>query len=55
MKRHILLACATLCGTASAQSSVTIYGIADAMLTRGNGSLSHKTALASGGPGTGNF
>lgn len=36
MKRHILLACATLCGTASAQSSVTIYGIADAMLTNGS-------------------
>ena len=32
MKRHILLACATLCGAASAQSSVTIYGIADVML-----------------------
>ena len=49
MKLHILLACATLCGAASAQSSVTIYGIADVMLTRGNGSLSDKTALASGG------
>ena len=48
MKRHILLACPTLCGAASAQSSVTIYGIADIMLTRGSGSLSQRTALASG-------
>ena len=49
MKRHILLACATLCGAASAQSSVTIYGIADVMLRRGNGSLSDLTSVASGG------
>ncbi|MBV7429334.1 MULTISPECIES: porin [unclassified Acidovorax] len=51
MKRDtlLLLACASLCGAASAQSTVTIFGIADVMLTRGNGSLAGKTALASGG------
>lgn len=51
MKRdtYFLLACASLCSVASAQSSVTLFGIADAVLTRGNGSVTDKTALGSGG------
>jgi predicted porin len=50
MKRTTLtLALASLAGVASAQSSVTVYGVADAMISRGAGSLDNKTAMGSGG------
>lgn len=56
MKRSVLaLSMACLAGYASAQSSVTIYGIADTMLTRGTGSLASKTGLGSGGNMTSRF
>ena len=50
MKRTAL-AIAVLCATSYsfAQSSVTIYGVADSMLSRGSGSLTSRSAMGSGG------
>lgn len=50
MKRTTLaLALTSITGLASAQSSVTVYGVADSMFSRGSGSLTSKSALGSGG------
>lgn len=51
----LALSMACLAGYASAQSSATVYGIADTMFTKGNGSLTSKTALGSGGNMTSRF
>lgn len=53
MKKTLLIG-ATLCAAASAQaqSSVTLFGIVDATLQRGTGSLSHRTQLGSSGLAT---
>lgn len=48
-KSLIALASLAAVGAASAQSSVTVYGIADARLAVGNGSLSSNTALRNTG------
>ncbi len=45
----LALALASITGLASAQSSVTVYGVADTMFSRGSGSLTSKSALGSGG------
>lgn len=56
MKRTALALAALGCTTISfAQSSVTIYGIADSMLSRGTGSLTSKSAMGSGGNMTSRF
>jgi predicted porin len=46
---------ASVAGYASAQSSATVYGIADTMYTKGNGSLTSKSGLGSGGNMTSRF
>ncbi len=48
-KSLIALAVLAAAGTASAQSSVTLFGIVDATLQVGRGSLTDKTQLASSG------
>ena len=56
MKRTTLaLVMASVAGYASAQSSATVYGIADTMYTKGNGSLTSKSGLGSGGNMTSRF
>lgn len=51
MKKSLiaLAALASFAGIASAQSSVTLFGIVDATLAYGRGSVSNKTALANSG------
>ncbi len=50
MKRtSIALALAGMAGCAAAQSSVTLYGVADAMFSRGTGSLTSSSSMGSGG------
>jgi predicted porin len=50
MKKNLLmLAVLGMSGAAFAQSSVTLFGVADATLARGTGSISSKTALSRGG------
>ena len=50
MKKSILAAAALgLAGAASAQSSVTLFGIVDVNLARGSGSLTDKTQLTNSG------
>jgi predicted porin len=50
MKKSILAAAAVaICGTAAAQSSVTLFGVVDLTLARGTGSLSSKTQLTHSG------
>ncbi|HSV51659.1 MAG TPA: porin, partial [Burkholderiaceae bacterium] len=49
MKRKlIVLSALAACGTACAQSSVTMFGIIDAAYARGSGSTSSRTQLVSG-------
>jgi predicted porin len=48
-KSLIALASLALCGAAAAQSSVTLFGIVDATLAYGSGSLSNKTQLTNSG------
>lgn len=50
-KKHALFPLALLatCGLAAAQSSVTLFGIADAALQYGAGSAANRTQLGSGG------
>jgi predicted porin len=47
-KSHIAVSCclALTCGCATAQSSVTLFGIVDTSLSHGSGSVSSKTSLA---------
>lgn len=48
MKKVLLATAALACaGAASAQSSVTLFGIVDAALTRGSGSIADRTQIAS--------
>jgi predicted porin len=47
-KSLIALAVLAAAGTASAQSSVTLFGVVDTSLSYGNGSLNHRTSLNSG-------
>lgn len=49
--KHIAISCALLAasGLAAAQSSVTLFGIADATLQHGSGSTASRTQLGSGG------
>ncbi|WP_342133377.1 porin [Hydrogenophaga sp. OTU3427] len=50
MKRTTLaIALAGMAGYASAQSGVTLYGVADVMMSSGSGSLSNMTTMGSGG------
>jgi predicted porin len=50
MKKSILaLATLALCGGACAQSSVVLFGIVDAALARGSGSVSSRTQLVNSG------
>jgi len=50
MKRSLVaMAALALCGVASAQSSVTLFGIVDATLAYGSGSISNKTQLTNSG------
>lgn len=50
MKKNMLLIAALgMSGAAFAQSNVTLFGVADATLARGTGSVSDKTALSRGG------
>lgn len=42
-------------GYSFAQSSVTLYGVADSTLTRGSGSLTSKSTMGSGGNATSRF
>lgn len=50
MKRiWIAVAAATALGTASAQSSLTLFGVVDTSITYGSGSVSHVTRLGSSG------
>lgn len=50
MKNSIVaLAALALCGAASAQSSVTLFGVVDATLARGTGSLTQRTLLTNSG------
>lgn len=56
MKRSALvLTFIGFAGYASAQSNVTLYGIADSMISKGSGSLSGKTTMGSGGNMTSRF
>jgi predicted porin len=48
-KSLVALASLALCGAASAQSSVTLFGIVDATLAYGSGSISNKTQLTNSG------
>ena len=48
-KSLIALAVLAAAGTASAQSSVTLFGVVDATLAHGSGSLSNKTQLTNSG------
>lgn len=48
-KPLILLSAIGLAGAACAQSSVTLFGIVDATLARGSGSIANRTQLTSGG------
>lgn len=50
MKKALLMSALTVAAMgAQAQSSVTLFGIVDATLQRGSGSVSHRAALGSGG------
>ena len=50
MKNSIVaLAALALCGAATAQSSVTLFGVVDATLARGNGGLTHRNQLTNSG------
>lgn len=56
MKRTALaIAAIGFTGYSFAQSSVTLYGVADSTLTRGSGSLTSKSAMGSGGNMTSRF
>jgi predicted porin len=48
-KTLVLLYAMGLAGAACAQSSVTIFGIVDATLSRGTGSISNRTSMTRGG------
>jgi predicted porin len=48
-KSLIAVASLALCGAASAQSSVTLFGIVDATLAYGSGNISNKTQLTNSG------
>jgi predicted porin len=53
MKKHlVLLSALGLAGTACAQSSVTLFGIVDATIAHGSGSLAKRTQLSRGGYNT---
>jgi predicted porin len=50
MKKHVLLfAMLAMSGIACAQSSVTVFGVVDATLQHGSGSISDRNQLGSGG------
>lgn len=51
-KQLVLLSALGLAGAACAQSSVTLFGVVDARVARGSGSLSSRTVLDSGGVNT---
>lgn len=52
MNKHLLWSLAiTACGAASAQSSVTLFGVVDTYLQVGSGSVADRSQLASGGTG----
>ena len=46
LDHEIALVMASVAGYASAQSSATVYGIADTMYTKGNGSLTSKSGFS---------
>lgn len=52
MKKYLFSAFAVACGLANAQSSVTLFGVVDTAISRGNGSVASRTQLVSGANST---